>query len=289
MSGDGTPDGGTTDARVLWRLFEPIHAVVYFAPEVPAAFEEAGLRGWWRGYFAGRAAPLGPVGPGPVTASFFSFAPATVARALPSVWRLLPAERALEVRRSGVRAALRRLLDGREEDAARAAALLAPVLDGLDCGGRVLAAANAALAPPDDPLDALWHAATVLREHRGDGHVASLVAAGLDGCEALVLRTGIDLPRAELQPYRGWTDQEWDAAAARLAARGLLGPDGSATAEGRRVHAEAERATDRAAARAWEGMSPSARAELRAALAPLAAACSGVLRFPNPIGLPAPA
>ncbi|WP_184349664.1 SCO6745 family protein [Streptomyces olivoverticillatus] len=289
MTGDGTPDGGTADARSLWRLFEPIHAVVYFAPEVPAAFEEAGLRGWWRGYFAGRAAPLGPVGPGPVTASFFSFAPATVARALPSVWRLLPPERALDLRRSGTRAALRRLLEGREKEAGRAAGLLAPVLDGLDCGGRVLAGANVDLGLPDDPLDALWQATTVLREHRGDGHVAALVAAGLDGCETLVLRTGIDLPRSELQPYRGWTDEEWDAAAARLTARGLLGPDGSATVEGRRVHAEAERVTDRAAARAWEGLALAAREELRSVLAPLAASCTPALRFPNPIGLPTPA
>ncbi|MDT0450995.1 SCO6745 family protein, partial [Streptomyces hesseae] len=199
-------------AREVWKLYEPVHAVTYFAPEALTAFEAAGLRGWRRGYFAGRAAPLGPVGPEPVTAAFFGFAPGTVARALPSVWDITPPARALEIRRAGARAALERLLAGQEKEAARAGELLADAALGLDHGGRVLSAAHAGLVWPDDPLERLWHAATLLREHRGDGHVAALVAAGLDGCEALVLRSGIDVPRSELQPYRGWTDEEWEAA-----------------------------------------------------------------------------
>ena len=68
-------------ARHLWQLYEPLHAVTYFAPEARAAFVGAGLRGFWRGYFAGRAAPLGAVPAAPVTALFYSFAPAMVARA----------------------------------------------------------------------------------------------------------------------------------------------------------------------------------------------------------------
>ncbi|MFI1970924.1 SCO6745 family protein [Streptomyces cinnamoneus] len=275
-----------TAARTLWQLFEPVHAVTYFAPEALTAYAEAGLRGWRRGYFAGRAAPLGPVGPEPVTAAFFSFAPGTVARALPAVWEITPPGRALELRRSGARAALARLLSGREKEAARAGELLEPYARGLDHGGRVLAAANAALDVPGDPLDRLWHAATVLREHRGDGHVAALVAAGLDGCEVLVLRTGIDIPRSELQPYRGWTDEEWEAAARRLGDRGLLAADGSATEEGRRLHAAVEEATDRAAARPWRGVPAEALREVADVLAPLARACARSLRFPNPIGLP---
>lgn len=272
-----------TAARTLWELYEPVHAVVYFAPEALTAFEEAGLRGWRRGYFAGRAAPLGPVGPEPVTAAFFGFAPGTVARALPSVWDITPPARALEIRRAGARAALERLLAGREKEAARAGELLAGVAEGLDHGGRVLSAAHAAQPWPDDPLERLWHAATLLREHRGDGHVAALVAAGLDGCEALVLRSGIDVPRSELQPYRGWTDEEWEAAGARLAGRGLLGVDGVATREGRALLASVEEATDLAAGRVWDGPEVG---ELQALLPPLAAACASALRFPNPIGLP---
>ncbi|MEV4742971.1 hypothetical protein [Streptomyces sp. NPDC049555] len=271
------------DARSLWQLVEPVHAVAYFAPEGPAAFHEAGLRGWWRAYFAGRAAPLGAVGPAQVTASFFGFAPATVARALPAIWDTVPPHAALQLRRTGARAALGRLLAGHEEATVRAAGLLSTVVDGLDCAGRVLAAANAALALPEDPLERLWHAATVLREHRGDGHVAALVAAGLDGCESLVLRAGSDVPRSELQPYRGWTDEEWEAAARRLAARGLLGADARVTEAGQALLAGVEEATDRAAGRALEG---APDAELAAALAPLARACTAALRFPNPIGLP---
>ncbi|WP_171168964.1 SCO6745 family protein [Streptomyces sp. I05A-00742] len=281
-------DAAAAAARTFWQLAEPVHAVTYFAPEASAAYEEAGLRGWWRGYFAGRAAPFGPVGPEPVAASFFGFAPAMVARALPSVWEFVSPGRALELRRAGARHALRRLLAGRDAEVGRAADLLAGYLREPDCSGRVLSAANMALGFPVDPLDRLWHAATLLREHRGDGHVAALVAAGLDGCESLVLRTGLDIPRSELQPFRGWTDDEWEAAARRLADRGLLAPDGTATEEGRRLHTAVEEATDRAAARPWRGVAPDGVRELTDVLTPLALACAGELRFPNPIGLPEP-
>lgn len=276
-------------ARALWALIEPVHAVTYFAPQARAAFEKAGLRGFWRGYFAGRAAPLGAVGPGPVTAAFFGFAPAMVARAVPDVWTRAAPEHALEARRAGAGSALAYLLSDHGPRVAEAAALLAPVVEGLDCSGRVLAAANQALPMPRDAVDRLWHAATVLREHRGDGHVAAWVAAGLDGCETLVLRSGIDLPRTELQPHRGWSDDQWQAAHHRLVARGWLAPDGTATSKGRRAHRAVEEATDRAAARPWQALEPAAVDRLRRLLAPLARACAGALRFPNPMGLPAPA
>lgn len=272
----------------MWGLLEPIHAVTYFAPEARAAFEEAGLRGFWRGYFAGRAAPLGAVGADPVVAAFFGFAPGMVARALPAVWALTPPERALDARLAGAGAALRRALAGQEAEAEKAAELLTPVVRDLDCAGRVLAAANRALRPPAEPVDRLWHAATVLREHRGDGHVAALVAAGIDGCESLVLRAGIDLPREELQPHRGWSDEQWQDARRRLADRGWLNSDGSATREGRSTHAAVERATDRAAGRPWQRLGDRDTDELAQLLRPIAAACASLLRFPNPIGVPRP-
>ena len=285
---DRTAGAGAPGARAMWELFEPIHAVTYFAPEAAAAFREAGLRGFWRGYFAGRAAPLGAVGPEPVVAAFFAFAPPMVARALPGVWEVVTPGTALAVRGAGAAAALRRLLAGREAEAERVADLLTPLATGLDCAGRVLAAANTAVPVPDDPFERLWHATTLLREHRGDGHVAALLAAGLDGCEALVLRAATGLPRAELQPYRGWTDGQWEAARHRLEERGLLGADGAATDAGRRVLREAEEATDRAAERPWRDLAPDAAAGLSALLSPLARACAAQLRFPNPIGLPSP-
>ncbi|MEO5874163.1 MAG: hypothetical protein ABIS86_03960, partial [Streptosporangiaceae bacterium] len=128
-------------ARRMWMLIEPIHAVTYFTPEPRAAYEQAGLRGYWRGYFAGRAAPLGRTGPAPVVAAFFGFAPAMVERALPAVWDLASPERALAARTAGARAALERILRGREVGAA--AELLEQAAAGLDVAGRVLAAANA--------------------------------------------------------------------------------------------------------------------------------------------------
>jgi Helix-turn-helix family len=274
----------TRTAREMWRLFEPIHAVTYFAPQARAAFEEAGLRGFWRGYFAGRAAPLGPVAAAPVTASFFGFAPRMVERALPAVWELAAPERALEVRLAGATAALRRLLPDRETEVAAASEVLARAVTRLDCAGRVLAAADAALPMPDDPYARLWHTATVLREHRGDGHVAALVAAGLDGCESLAVRAGADIPRQTLQPVRGWTNEEWAAAVARLTDRGWLTPDGTITQTGQARLQAIEDATDAAAARPWTD--PSSDPTSVEILAPVAAACAAEMPYPNPIGLP---
>ena len=301
-------DDAAVAARRMWRLFEPVHTVTYFAPEALDGFTGAGLRGFWRGYFAGRAAPLGPVGAPPVIAAFFNFAPSMVARALPAVWALITPDNALAVRSDGAAAALRRLLGIAADEAAparvgTAADLLCGVLEGLDGAGRPLGGPNLALPVPDEPLARLWHAATVLREHRGDGHAAALVTAGLDGCEALVLRTAADLvasgqpagaltipswPREQIQPIRGWTDQEWDAAAARLAERGWIGADGVATPDGAAAHHALEQATDFAAARPWAGVGTARMQELTDVLEPIARAAAAVMPFPNPIGIPAP-
>jgi hypothetical protein len=292
---DESPDSGAAPqlARRMWSLFEPVHAVTYFSPEASAAYAEAGLRGFWRGYFAGRAAPLGAIGEAPVTAAFFSFAAPMVGRALPAIWDLITPSDALRVRSAGAVQALRRLLSPINESAVAAAApaadMLTGVIDGIDCAGRVLAAPNAALPVPGDPLARLWHAATVLREHRGDGHVAALVAAGLDGCEALVLRAGLDLSRQMLQPIRGWADADWELAAGRLAGRGWLAPDGRLTTAGAAAHRAVEQATDLAAARPWASLGPGQVAELLAGLTPVARACAASLPYPNPVGMPTPA
>jgi hypothetical protein len=290
-------DDAARAARRMWTLFEPVHVVSYFSPEARAAFQDAGLRGFWRGYFAGRAAPLGRADAAPVTASFFTFAPPMVARALPAVWDLITPEDALAVRSAGAVTALRRLLGDRAAGIGAAADLLRRAADGLDCSGRVLAAANAALPVNGDSdggmgrwagLARLWQAATLLREHRGDGHFAALVAAGIDGCEALVLRCGQDLSREQLQPVRGWTDADWDAAAGRLTARGWLDEDGRITPAGAAARQAVEDATDLAAARPWARLGAGATGELAALLAPIAAACATVLPVPNPVGVPAP-
>ena len=278
-------------ARRMWTLFEPVHVVTYFSAEARAAFEAAGLRGFWRGYFAGRSAPLGAVRAEPVTAAFFNFAPAMVSRALPGVWDLVTPGDALAARSAGAVAALRRLLGESPAGLRAAADGLLRAADGLDCAGRVLAAANAALPVTGDgePAARLWHAATLLREHRGDGHFAALVAADLDGCEAVVLRAGLDLSRGQMQPLRGWTDAEWDAAAARLAERGWLDGDGRATADGVAARRSVEDATDRAAARPWARLGAGATQELAGLLTPIARACAAQMPFPTPVGVPAPA
>jgi len=143
-------------------------------------------------------------------------------------------------------------------------------------------------SPDSSGLGRLWQAATLLREHRGDGHFAALAAADIDGCEAVVLRCGLDLRRKDMQPVRGWTDEAWDGALSRLAARGWIGADGTLTSAGLQAHAAVEDATDRAASRPWARLGPKATAEIAAALSPLARACAAVLPYPSPIGLPAP-
>jgi len=218
-----------------------------------------------------------------------------VSRAVPGVWDLVSPAGALQAREDGAIDALRRLLAGLEKEAAAAADRLTEVTGGLDCAGRVLAAANTALPAPDPALSSLdaalarlWQAATRLREHRGDGHFAALLAADLDGCETLVLRCARDMRRADIQPIRGWSDEQWEAARSRLEARGLIGPDGELTAAGRETHAAVEAATDRAASRPWARLGPAATKELAGLLTPVAQACATAIPYPSPIGVPAP-
>ena len=270
--------------RAMWTMFEPVHDVTYFAPEALGAFTEAGLRGYWRGYFAGRAAPLGGTGAAVVTASFYNFAPAFVARAIPGVWELITPQEAMAVREAGAAASLRRLLGGREAEAAKAADLLWRAAEDLDFAGRVLSAANSERPASGDPLTRLWQAATLLREHRGDGHFAALAAADVDGCEAVVLRCAKDISRDLMQPVRGWTDEQWGAAAARLTERGWIGEDATLTAAGRVAHDAVEAATDQAAERPWNRMGAAGLAEVADVLLPLAQACAAALPEVIPVG-----
>ncbi|MCO8271695.1 hypothetical protein M1L60_13950 [Actinoplanes sp. TRM 88003] len=269
----------------MWALFEPLHAVTYFAPGAAAAFENKGLTGFWRRYFAGRAAAFGAVGAGPVTAAFFGFAPAMVARALPSVWGRISPREALAARTAGATATLTELFAG--EQPAEVADLLEQAARMADLGGRVLAAAHADLPWPDDAVGRLWHAATVLREHRGDGHVAALLTAGVDGCESLVWRAGLEGGRLRevTQPARGWTDDEWQAAADRLRQRGWLAADGSATAAGRAAYGRVEQLTDELAASPWRHLGAAGTERCAELLAPLAGRAWHVVPEDNPIPL----
>ena len=205
------------------------------------------------------------------------------------MWQRATPERALEARLQGAVAALtplaRVLSPG---DLAEAVELLETVAGAIEPAGRVLGAANAALPRPETALGRLWQAATTLREHRGDGHIAALVVGGLGGCEALVLRAGHDLPRELLQPARGWSDEQWTAASRRLVERGWLGDDGRITSTGIKRYEQIEAETDTLAGVPWNVLGPAPTARLTVLLSPLAAACRAHLPSPNPIGLPVP-
>ncbi|MDG4816777.1 hypothetical protein O7628_14875 [Micromonospora sp. WMMD956] len=270
----------------MWTHFEPVHTVTYFHPRARAAFEAVGLRGFWRGYFAGRVAPLGAVEAAPVVAAFFSFAPPVVARAVPAVWQLVTPAEALRARLTGAVQALAELAyELPERHLAEAAELLEEAAGAARPEGRVLGAANAALPAAEYPLARLWQAATTLREHRGDGHIAALVAAGLDPVETLAWRVAEGMPELNLLG-RGWSPQEWEAAAGRLAERGWLTGDGKPTEHGRAEFRAVEDATDVAALHPWQALGAERTDRLRELLEPLARAGHTVIPPENPIRLP---
>lgn len=247
--------------RKMWQLIEPVHALVYYAPELT---EEAAALGLptgerWPGYFALRGAPLGAAGPNLVAATFYSFSPRMVAEYVPAVWATADPAKVLAARLSGVDRALRALLGDRVEsaDLAEAATLARRAVRAADLAGRPLAAANADLPWPDAPHLALWQAVTILREHRGDGHIAALRTAGLDPAESLVSFAAVGAAPVEVFASRRWTAEEWNAARDRLAARGLVDGDGMATDAGRRLRDEVERQTDELAAAPWRALGPA--------------------------------
>ncbi|MUN40058.1 SCO6745 family protein [Actinomadura litoris] len=275
-----------SDARRMWTVLEPLHVVTYFSPESLGAFKEVGLRGFWMGYFGGRAAPLGPVAAGVVEATFFGFHPARVRRAVPDAWGFAAPEAILRARSEAAAANLRRVAPGIEDAAPEIVPLLARVVDAADGAGRPLFAANRDLGLPDDPVEALWQLATSLREHRGDGHVAALTAEGLGGLEANVLASGVGaVPGDMVSKARGWSEEEWREASAALAARGLLDGD-AATGTGRALRAEVERRTDALAAPPFRVLDDPEG--LYRTLVPFARAVAdaGEVPFPNPVGVP---
>ncbi|WP_039824540.1 SCO6745 family protein [Nocardia testacea] len=276
-------------ARQAWHLLEPLHAVTYFSPEPLQALKNAGYRGFWMGYFAGRAAPLGAAGPDVVHALFYNFTIERVRAALPDAWEFAAPAAALTAREEGACAALRRQLGELAEgpEVAAAAELAARAAAAAPAEGRALFAANRALPEPCDPVARLWHAATLLREHRGDGHIAALVAAGIDGRESHVLQTLSNrVPREIYTVSRDFDDAEWAARLDTLRGKGLAAADGP-TERGRAVKAEIEARTDAAAAPAYAVLTPGERADLIAALRPLTRAvlASGEIPAVTPIGL----
>ena len=280
-------------ARELWTRAAPCHAITYFAEGCLAAFAAAGLRGFWRGYFAGRAAPLGAVEAGPVVATFHGFRSDFVERAIPSIWELITPSDALDARIDGVDRTLRLVLDLDADRAGltEAVGLLAVAMGDITPAGRPLFAANAAVERPSEAHLALWHLATLLREHRGDGHVVALTDAGLDGCEPHLLRLAVSgLPASSIAPFRGWDDDDWNAAADRLRARGWTDADGAVPPDGRAAHDAVEAATDRLATGPVRALGEDRTARLIDLLDGPARRIgdAGVVPYPNAMGVPRP-
>lgn len=281
-------------ARRLWQHVEPVHAVVYFAPEIADGFAEAGLRGWWSGYFAGRAAPLGECGPDLVEALFYGFAAGRVQRAVPYVWTVLTPRAAIELREHRVSVALERVLGPGpwSGELARVAELLERAVEGAQVAGRGLYAANRSLDWPEDLLARVWHGCTLLREHRGDGHNAALVQAGLGGAAANRLAAGAGLLRGDedQRVNRGWSDAEWVEAGDELRGRGWLDAAGVASVEGLAQRAAIDRRTDEISLGPILALGDDGLDELIERLAPIVAAVigSGTVAYPNPIGLTRP-
>ena len=277
--------------RLMWNLFEPVHAVTYFAEEPRRAAAELGLTGFWAGYVVFRAAPLGPVGPAVVTAVFHGFGPSRVAKVLPAAWDVVSPAQAVEARATSTATALRAICAaaGIGNDRVTVAAdALERAADAVDVAGRVLGAANAALPRRRDPYERLWQATTVLREHRGDGHVAALVALGVSPVESHLLKVKAgESEERSLRLGRAWDDEQWAAGRARLHNRGWTDPAGDLTAAGHAARDEVERRTDEAASAPWRALGQAASTEVAALLRPIAAAvaASGVVPFPNPVGL----
>jgi hypothetical protein len=273
---------------------EPYHAVVYFAPDVKSAFEELGLPGFWRGYFASRAAPMGSVPAEVVIATFYNFHPDMVRWAMSETWsRAAPAA----VTAARVRLAdrtLRAWLGGEaiaSPDLAEAAGLARRAAADASALGRPLFAGYTALEWPAEPHLVLWHAATLLREHRGDGHVSTLVGEQVDGCEANVLTAASGASTSELQrASRQWPDNEWDAGLDRLRGRGWVDDDTSLTPAGVAAKRRIEDRTDELATQPLAALDQSEQERLVALFDQVSRAIvdAGGVTFPNPIGLPDP-
>lgn len=278
-----------TIARKLHGLIEPLHGFYYFAPESREAYEGLGLKGFAQCYVAGRAAPMGAVGPGAVRATFFNFHPEVVAAALPSAWQVASPEAVLSARAQAVEAMFERI-DAPTADLAEATDLARRAAAGADLAGRPLAAANADVEPPGTPYADLWQALAVLREHRGDGHVALLTSHGVGPVEALVLHAAWQsgLSPEMLKRSRRWGEEAWDAAEQRLGERGWLDAGGDLTEAGRQWRRELEDETHALAAGPYAALGATDARRLFDLLVPLLETLAESGAFPMPIRVPRP-
>lgn len=273
--------------RAVHTVTELVHAIAYLCPEVQDEYERLGLEPRGQGYVAGRAAPMGAVSPRLTTATFYNYSPAVHRDALPAAWGIASPDELLAARFRGIQAVYERVeapTDGLEELtdlAVRAAA-------GLSFAGRPLAGANADVTLPEQPFAAAWQALAVLREYRGDGHVAALVVAELGPVEALALYAAWQpvVSARFLKATRGWEEGAWPAAEDALRDRGWMDEDGELTDLGRRERDAIEEVTDRLAAAPFEALGHDDTARLFELARPLAVALNDNGGYKRPAPMP---
>ncbi len=254
-------------AERCWRALDTVHVTVYFAPEPTAEYAELGIRAR-AGYFLSRSAAMGAVSPEVTIATFYVFAPGLVRHVMRGCWDEVTPEAVTAARQQGVAAALHRVVG--DPDVTEAVELGKQLCAGFEPQGRALYAGHAALAWPEESLVALWHVGSLVREFRGDAHMAALMLHGLDPVEALVLDAQVGGRAEFLKATRGWSADEWSDGGRRLVERGLLEPDGTLTEAGGTLRGMVDTQTRRASAVAWQRFGAERTARLRDLVRPLA-------------------
>ena len=275
-------------SRALAQLFGVYHNVTYYAQEL-SVFQDRGIEEFWHGYMAFRAAPLGAVNAEVVTAAFYNFAPSLVEAAVPSVWETVTPTEALQLRNDAIATSLNAVYapNAFEESMVDVADSVFEAMAPLPAAGRALFGSYRALPTPDDAIFRLWHAATLWREFRGDGHNIVLASEGIDGIECHVLLAGRGIANQEIiEKIRGWDHASWDGALARLGERGLVVPDGTLTESGTALRRHIEDRTDHLAQAPLDAIGPDRAASIIEHLQPIVARLveSGVVpdRWPPP-------
>lgn len=246
----------TKVARKTKSALEALHSMIYFVPEAEQRLGELGLQAGQESYLAGRSAPMGAVGAGVVTATFYNFNPETVAASIPHAWSVASPADVLTARFNAADAALRRLLGEHtlgDETVSEAARLAREAAEGCEPEGKPLYAAHADLGWPEAAHLQLWHAVSLLREFRGDAHIAALQNSGISGLQSMLLQNaaGEGLAESFAKASRGWSDQQWSSAQSELRNRQLLDEQGALTETGQALREEVESATDAMSMAPW--------------------------------------
>jgi hypothetical protein len=237
--------GWSSPARELRDAVEAVATICFWSEPAYDAYAGLGLD-FLTGYVWSRASVLGEPEGTVVAAAFGVFEPGAIAALYDAGRQACTLAQVRAAKEAGAVAALRQVLG--DTDVTPVVAVLRRAAEAADPTGRPLHAGLTALPWPQEPLGQLWHVCSLLREHRGDGHLAACVAAGLTGLEANLLteaRVGWD-PQT-YTASRAWSPEAMQAAASALDARGLLA-GGRLTEAGTALRDDIEQVTDRLAA-----------------------------------------